>query len=233
MSGLVAIAWVVSAATSPSQQAGGQAILERSAALYREMASVCADFVQEIRIPLLREVRTTRGRLCQQRPDRFAMRFSDPAGDVVLSDGEYFWVYYPSADAGQVIRSRSTEVTGGLDFHREFLENPAAKYTVRLEGQERVERRSAYVLELVPRVEAGYERVRLWIDAEDLLVRRLEIREENGNERRLDLTRIEPNASVPTDFFRFVPPAGVRVLDRPRSLSGRTPLLGQAPGTLP
>jgi outer membrane lipoprotein-sorting protein len=35
---------------------------------------------------------TSRGEFMQRRPNRFAMRWRDPAGDVIVSDGEVMWV---------------------------------------------------------------------------------------------------------------------------------------------
>src|SRR5205809_6386632 len=49
---------------------------------------------------------TTRGRLYQMRPSRFAMRFTAPKGDRIVADGRFLWLYTPSTTPGQVIRSR-------------------------------------------------------------------------------------------------------------------------------
>jgi hypothetical protein len=41
-----------------------------------------AGFVMRFDNPLLRQQTTSRGTLYQQQPDRFALRFTDPDGDV-------------------------------------------------------------------------------------------------------------------------------------------------------
>ena len=56
-----------------------------------------------------------------------------------------------------------------------------------------------------------YRRIRLWVDAEDALVRRFEIVEENESERRLQMSNLRPNAEIPDSIFEFTPPPGAQV----------------------
>src|SRR5207249_1751851 len=53
-------------------------ILDRASATYQTIASLTADFVQIITNPMIGTPDTTRGRLYQMRPSRFAMRFTAP-----------------------------------------------------------------------------------------------------------------------------------------------------------
>ncbi|HSH44673.1 MAG TPA: outer membrane lipoprotein carrier protein LolA, partial [Longimicrobiales bacterium] len=78
------------------------AILRGLAARYEDVRSLQADFQQVIDNPLLGRRTESAGTLYQRQPDLFLMRFSDPEGDVIVSDGDYFWVYYPSVDPKQV-----------------------------------------------------------------------------------------------------------------------------------
>ena len=58
------------------------------------------------------------------------MRFSDPEGDLVLVDGSFVWLYYPSLDPKQVFKVLMVENVGHYDYHGEFLEQPARNYKV-------------------------------------------------------------------------------------------------------
>ena len=140
------------------------------------------------------------------------MRFSQPAGDVIVSDGDYFWIYYPSADPKQVIRS--SRGAGGLDLRSQFVGDPVRRFEATSHGEETVRGRATHVLTLTPREPMGYRRLKVWIDADDHLVRRFELTEENGNVRRFDLTDLRVNPSLPDDLFRFEPPAGAVVVTR-------------------
>jgi outer membrane lipoprotein carrier protein len=201
----------VGAAPAPAQQ-GAIPVLEAAAARYRASSALCADFVQDRSIPLLGEKRSGRGRLCQKQPNLFMMRFTDPQGDLVIADGVHFWQYTPSTDPRQAIQARMESVGGAFDFHREFLENPGEKYEARLDGQEAIDGNGTHRVVLVPRRPAGFREAVLWIDVGSSLVRRVEVREENGSVTTVSLSGIDLNATPSADLFRFTPPAGVEIL---------------------
>ncbi|MGE0160076.1 MAG: outer membrane lipoprotein carrier protein LolA [Gemmatimonadales bacterium] len=193
----------------------GMALLEEAAARYASVSTLCATFTQHLVVPLLEQERTSRGRLCQARPNLFAMRFTDPAGDLVVIDGTTFWYYFPSSDPRQAFRAPA-ERAGGQDFHREFLVDPRSKYTVTYEGQEVVEGASTHRLRLVPRARASYRAAVLWLEEGTSLLRQVLIEEENGNRRTITLSDIQFDVAPPAGFFVFSPPAGVTVGDIPR-----------------
>lgn len=194
------------------QEARALSILEAAAARYAGVSSLCADFTQRLSVPLLGQERTGRGRLCQERPARFAMRFTDPAGDAVVVDGTWVWVHYPSMDSGQVFRFPMAQAPGGFDLHREFLERPAEKYHASYEGAERVGGRETHRIRLRPRAAATYQAAVVWIDAGEPLLRQVRVEEENGSVRTVTLTLVEPGVKPPEGWFRFTPPAGARII---------------------
>ena len=194
--------------------------LEAAAERYRGVQATCADFEQVVDVRLLgRRVEST-GRVCQQRPNLFSMRFTDPDGDAVVSDGEHFWVYYPSLDAEQVVRYHVAGSPGGYDFYREFLDDPAAKYTVRDGGTEQVDDRDCRIVELAPTDAGAYQRARLWLDVRDHTVRRLEVHHENGSVRTLSLRNLDLAPALGSAFFAFRVPEGARVMDGPARPGG-------------
>lgn len=187
-------------------------ILRATARRYEDVRALQADFRQELTNTLLGRTTRSAGTLYQRQPDRFLMRFSDPAGDVIVSDGEYFWVYYPSADPKQVIRS--SRGAGGLDLRSQFVGDPVRRFESTYHGTGSVSGREAHVLTLDPREPMGYRRLKVWIDAQDHLVRRFELTEENGNVRRFDLSDLRINPRLPDSLFHFEPPAGAVVVSQ-------------------
>lgn len=198
----------------PPQENRAQALLESAGRRYAQVDRFCADFRQELQVPLLGETHRSRGVLCQERPNRFSMRFSDPEGDIVVADGEYFWVYYPSADPGQVLRFTMETRPGGFDFQKEFLEDPGEKYELEYLGSEEVAGQETHLISAVPRRPAAFTEARLWLDPESSLILRAEVQQENGSRRIVDLSRIRLNPPPDPDRFRFTPPAGVQVIPR-------------------
>lgn len=197
------------------QEPDARTVLLRASEAYEAVRSLRAEFVQTAENPLLRNRVTSRGTLVQRRPDRFLMKFSDPAGDVIVSDGQYIWVYYPSVDEDQVMRAPAGAAgAGGVDLQAQFLGDPVARFRSELHGKEEVGGRPAYVLTMVPREPMGYRSLKVWVDAGDYLVRRFEIVEDNGVTRHLELSGLRLNASLDDSLFRFTPPPGARIVQR-------------------
>jgi chaperone LolA len=211
--GLWAGMLVASGGVEASAQDRGMALLEEAAERYAPVSTICADFVQHLAVPLLEQERTARGRLCQARPNLFAMRFTDPAGDLLVVDGTSVWYYLPSSDPKQAFRAPVEQGTGGQDFHREFLENPRTKYTVTYEGQEQIGGVGTHRLRLVPRTRASYRAAILWLEEGTSLLRQFRLEEENGNRRTITMSDIQFDVAPPAGFFTFTPPAGVTVGD--------------------
>ena len=195
------------------QQGDAAAVLKQAAGAYANVRSIRAEFSQWQDNPLLGKRTTSRGTIYQRQPDRFLMKFSQPEGDIIVSDGEYFWLYYPSVDAKQVLRSRATDV-GGLDLQAQFIGDPTRRFTFTDQGAESVGNRPARVITLVPRQAAGYKSLKVWIDNRDHLVRRFELTMDNGVTQHFDLSNLQVNPTLSNDLFRFTPPAGARVIDR-------------------
>ena len=206
------LGWAPASAQQPTQSTPtARSLMETASARYAAVSSLCADFVQTLSVPLLGEERSGRGRLCQAQPNRFAMRFTQPAGDAVVVDGTWVWVYYPSMDAKQVLRFAMAQSPGGFDFHREFLEDFATKYDLTLEGSETVTGRPAHRIRLVPRTAASYQSAVVWVEANGVL-RQVRVEEENGSVRTVTLDRVDMGAQPPVGWFTFTPPPGAQVV---------------------
>ncbi len=204
--------WAVAAPASAQSGDQGLDIIRAAAERYRQVDALCADFRQYLVVPLLGDERTGFGRICQARPNRFAMRFSEPDGDRVVIDGQSVWVFYPSLDAKQVIRMPVAQQRGGHDFHREFLEDPETKYDVSLEGDETVDGRATYRLRLVPKQRTSYRVAVLWIDRGTPALRQIRIEEENGTVRTITLSNIDFSSDPDGEWFRFTPPEGALII---------------------
>jgi outer membrane lipoprotein carrier protein len=144
------------------------------------------------------------------------MRFSDPDGDAIVMDGEHVWVYTPSTTPGQVIRMAvPSDPTFGPNLLAWILTNPADRYQCRYLRRDAVAGRSTDVIALKP-IDASlpFTEANVWLDRNDYLPRRLEIRERGGQRRVLSLTGVEVNRRSAASLFRFEPPAGVRIIDQ-------------------
>ncbi|HEU0302140.1 MAG TPA: outer membrane lipoprotein chaperone LolA [Longimicrobium sp.] len=189
-------------------------ILSQAERAARGIRSLEADFTQTLTVPLLGSTQRSAGKLYQRKPDRFLMRFSEPAGDVIVADGRHFWLYYPSMDRTQVIRTSISEGGEQVDLQSQFLSNPNQRFVATLAGEESVGGETAYVLTLVPRGASPYRILKVWVDKDDYLVRRFELTEENDSVRRVEMRNLRTNHALADDLFTFTPPAGAQVFDQ-------------------
>ncbi|HVG45120.1 MAG TPA: outer membrane lipoprotein carrier protein LolA [Longimicrobium sp.] len=173
-----------------------------------------ADFTQSLRVPLLNTNQASAGKLYQRKPDRFLMRFTEPAGDVMVADGRYFWIYYPSTDRNQVVRTSIAEGGEQADFQKQFLANATDRFVATMNAPEAVGGRPTWSLTLVPKRESPYKVVRIWVDREDYMVRRFEMTEENNSVRRVELRNLKVNQPISDALFTFTPPAGAHVFEQ-------------------
>ena len=202
-------------APAPAQH-DANALVGRSARVYRSITSLTADFVQIIDNPMI-DSAESRGTLVQAGPDKLAMRFTDPNGEAIVIDGRSVWIYTPSTTPGQVIRMKvpSGGPIYGYNMLAWLLDRPAERYTASYIRADVLGGRSMDVVELVPAVpDMPFERAVLWLDRADGIPRRLEISEHSGATRTLTLSKVRANQAVAPRTFQFVLPPGVRVVDQ-------------------
>jgi outer membrane lipoprotein carrier protein len=201
---------------TPAEAQDAQAIIGRAARVYRSLSSLRADFVQVIDNPMI-DSAESRGTLVQAGPAKLAMRFSEPSGEAIVIDGKHVWVYTPSTVPGQVIRLRvpSGGPVYGYNLLAWFLDRPAERYRPSYLRTERSGGRTTDVIQLIPAVpDLPFTKAVIWLDRDDALPRRLEIHEQSGATRTLNLSRIRVNQALPNQTFTFKVPSGVRVVDQ-------------------
>ena len=200
--------------SNASAQDKGLEVLNQAAVRYGAVKTLCADFTQHLYVPLLGSERTGTGRLCQAKPNLFAMRFDNPKGDLIVVDGMFAWVYFPSNDEKTVLKTSADRSAGGRDFHREFLENSGAKYEITYESAEDVEEWSTHRLRMVPKRSMSFRFATIWIDRGAPVLRRIQMEEANGNVRTITMENVGFDADPGSDYFTFAPPSGALVMVR-------------------
>lgn len=213
---LLALLILTAGLAPPASPQDAAVIIGRSARVYRSLGSLRADFVQVIDNPMI-DSAESKGTLVQAGPGKFAMRFSDPPGEAIIIDGQHVWVYTPSTVPGQVVRLAvpSGGPQYGYNLLAWLLDRPTERYKASYLRSERIDGRTTDAVQLVPAVaNLPFTKAVVWLDREDALPRRLEIQEQSGATRRLDLKGIRVNESLPGRTFTFKVPNGVRVVDQ-------------------
>lgn len=204
--------------TQPTPDA--DSILSEARARYEALGSLKASFRQSIEMRVFEPPRRREGSgtWYQERPDRFRMDFSDPEGDVIVSDGSHLWLYYPSTHPDQVIRSElageRARGNAAVDLQGRIFREAAEHFQARYAGADTLGGERVHRIVLSPAgPEAPYRRVELWIDAGSLLVRRLLLEDRSETVRTVTLEDLRTGIPLADSLFRFRPPAGVEVFE--------------------
>lgn len=196
------------------QVPSASALLADADRAYSGLTSLRATFVQRVEVPLLDRTSQGYGSWLQQGRDHFRMDFVDPPDDLFVADGEFLWLYQPSATPGQVIQCElagGRAAAGGADLLARILSEARGSYDATYEGTAIVTGARSHVIGLLPRGPSEYREVRIWVGDGDRLVRRFRIVEENETIRTVTLADLEPNVSIDGSLFTWATPEGTDV----------------------
>jgi outer membrane lipoprotein carrier protein len=194
-----------------------ESTIDRAVAAWAKVKTVSGTFEQTVTNPLLNTSATARGEYAQERPNRLAIRFSPPAMDAIVSDGNVVWVYLPSSAPGKVIKRPATERGAvPIDLTGQFLDSPRTKYDITAAGTKTIDGHGTHALTLVPKPgkSAPFTTATVWVDDDDALIREFEETETSGIVRHIRLSTISTNAPVDRAAFTFVIPRGVSIVDQ-------------------
>lgn len=219
---VVAVSALVALA-APKRQGPAESIVEKAAATYEKTRTSKGTFEQVITNPLTGSTVRARGQFEQQRePAKFAFRFTEPKGDMIIGDGKWLWVYLPSSQPGQVIKMPMTEGgAGSLDLASRFFDSPKTRYTITDAGTATVAGKATRAVILEPKGSGEpFSSAKVWIDTTDGTLRQFETTEMSGLKRLVTITSVSPNVRVNATSFSFTPPKGARIVDQ-KALGGR------------
>jgi outer membrane lipoprotein carrier protein len=180
--------------------------LDRFKDFVRGTQSARAEFEQKVYDRSGKLSQESKGSFAFQRPGLFRWVYAKPVDQLIVGDGERVWIY--DRDLNQVtVRKLSRALgstpaallAGSADIEKAFqLSDAGAK-----DGLE--------WLEATPRErEAGFERVRMGFDADEL--RAMELFDHFGQRTVLRFNNLRRNPKVDKSEFRFEPPKGADVL---------------------
>lgn len=172
------------------------------------------------------KTRRMRGECLYKKPGKLRYDFSDPRGDLIISDGKTLWIYLNSlnavgkqdltmdkeGDSGSSLFGAATD--SGLDrlfrkYHYKFdsIEQPQASE----DGKEKF-----FVLSLEQRVKVGgYEKIILYVDAETYFIKKAVASDGHGKETTLEFSNIKRNPDLEDGVFHFDISGNVKIVNNP------------------
>jgi outer membrane lipoprotein carrier protein len=192
------------------------ATLDRATAAYAKMETAKVTFTQTVTNPLTGRAADSKGEMLQRLPGHYAVTFSDPAGDRIVSDGKVVWIYLPSTNPGQVIKMHVGDAGASIpDFTSWLLNAPKDRFALADGGKAMVGSRATHIVLLTPRAKnVPFTSAKLWIDDADGIVRQFETMDANGSVRRVRIDAIKMNVPASAAEFQFVVPQGVKVFEQ-------------------
>ena len=204
-----------------AQALDAEAMIDKAAAAHTALKSLKVAFEQVIQNPLTGSSVASRGDLLQKGSRLLAIKFSQPKGDAIISDGVAVWIYLPSSTPGQVFRlplgEQLTGIAASVDVLGQFFTKPRERYDVKDAGVSPIDGRDARALILTPKKgqDATFVHAVVWVDAKSGYLRQFETTDGGGVVRTVKVVRFGANAKINDSEFRFVPPNGVRVVETP------------------
>jgi outer membrane lipoprotein carrier protein len=191
--------------------------LRRAEAAYHRLSSLTASFSQTIENPMLGDPEQSRGTLYVVPPNRFAMRFDEPAGDRIVADGTWLWLYTPSTVTGQVLRQALPhDGVAPANLMGQFADSPLERYEAAYVGTETVAGEVTDVLRLTPRApNVGFRAAEIAVARRDGIIRRMIVTESSVQRRVLEFRNISPDVSISPRELEFVVSEGVTIVELP------------------
>ncbi|MCR9143328.1 MAG: outer membrane lipoprotein carrier protein LolA [bacterium] len=169
-------------------------------------------------------VKNMSGRLYYQKPGKIRYEFSQPAGNLIVSDGRIMWFFIRRLNA--VGKQELTLKKKNASNREVFTADPTSglkrlfrKYHYRFDTPEQPRKfndGTFFVLDMEQREKiGGYERIRLFVDSESYLVRRAEASDGYGKQTTISFSDINTSRKLEGKLFQYQPDDGVRVVLNP------------------
>jgi outer membrane lipoprotein carrier protein len=173
----------------------------------RDVKSGRAQFTQTVTSPDGVKKKTSSGSFEFSRPNRFRFVYAKPFEQTIVADGEKVWIYDP--ELNQVSSRRVSSALGAtpaallaggsLDKDFELSDLPSR------DGLDWAEAK--------PKAKDGaFQSVHVGFRGKDLAA--LEIIDSFGQKSLLTFSAFAANVAVPSESFRFTPPAGADVIEQ-------------------
>lgn len=169
--------------------------------------SAQANFTQEVRDQNGQRIQSASGTMLFVRPGKFRWVYQKPYEQLILGDGEKFWMY--DKELNQVTVKKMDAALGSspaalLSGNNEIERGFRLKDTGTRDGLE--------WLEATPRnQDTSFEKILMAFDAQSALVV-MELQDSFGHTTLLRLSRLQRNPQLAAQLFKFVPPKGADVL---------------------
>jgi outer membrane lipoprotein carrier protein len=186
-------------------------IIDEVQAFYDKTKTFKAGFKQKYTVPAYGKTKSSEGSVIFEKPGKMSWRYSTN-GNRVVSDGKLIKIY--EKDNKQMYEQPldKTQYPAALSFltgQGQLKQN--FKFTKLDSKQMKYEK--GYVLQGDPlQPTPAYDRVLFYVDMATYQVRRVLVKDAQGNRNTFDFVTAEVNTKPPQGEFAFTPPPGTQVI---------------------
>ena len=186
----------------------GQKLVEKVHSKFEKLSTLSAHFEKTFEWKLAKEVHKSKGKLYIEKPDRFRI---ETESWVMCSDGVSVWTYSEANE--QVLISDASESKEALT-PQAFLFQYTEGYQAEYEREEKVGKRTCYVVKLTPKEQATFvTEMTVWVNKKNGLTQKVTYTDINGNVTIYQLSLVQIDKQLDDALFRFDAPDGIEVID--------------------
>ncbi|EPJ55942.1 MAG: hypothetical protein OFPI_01940 [Osedax symbiont Rs2] len=197
ISSFLLIASVQLSAANPLQQ------LEK---LMAGFSSYSAQFEQYTTDESGRKGEVSKGDMQVQRPNKFRWSTLSPFPQLIVSDGDYIWIYDPDLEQATRKKLQPGEANGATLILNGDVGALTKKFTI----SQLVDKGREKLFELVPKQEGNFEKIQLFFS--DELMRELMLVDVYGSQTTIILSDTKLNPKLRSDIFEFTAPKGTDIM---------------------
>ena len=188
-------------------------VVNQVQSFYNATSSFTSDFNQSFVVKAYNMTKTSHGRVTFVKPGKMDWTYDDPPGNRVVSDGTTLSVYEAANKQMYEQPVGTSQYPAALSFLTgQGSLTDSFNFELRA-GAGEMNFPGGYVLIGTPKVPtAAYDKVLFYVDMQTFQIRRVLIRDGQGNRNKFDF--VNPNVNTPVDpnQFSFTPPPGTTVI---------------------
>lgn len=187
---------------------------------FKALKAYQADF--SLTIKDLGKIKSSAGVATYGEGGKLNFTFSQPAGDIIVSNGQMLYVYVARLRAvgRQPLKTKDKE--GKPLFSAgtaEGLSNLFRRYHYRFDKPEQpreIDGSRFFVMELKEKeITGGYDKITLFVEPETYLIRRMQASSPSGRSVELAFSNIRLNPTIDARVFQFKEPENAKIVDNP------------------
>ena len=175
---------------------------------YEQIQSLKADFEQEYVWQLVGETEKLQGTLYLKSGNKYRI---ETESQIVVTDGESVWTFAKSTDQVIIDLLDNSEENA---LPKDLLFKYSEDYNPNLVGEEEIDEKKTYVLDLVPKDEEAFVKaMKIWVDADSWLTVKIQQTDINDNVNTYQLKNVQQNIPLEDTLFDFKIPPEADVVD--------------------